>query len=731
MSTVIIAEKTQAAEAIADALGKVIIEKRGLIKIFTIPSRNITVIPLRGHIVGHEPVAKFENWSKSDPREIITDAASLEKKPITGMQGYVHVLHEFGKRASTCVIGTDADVEGCAIGLKDALPFIQDVNPRVRVMQLWISSLQPKDVQRGFANLILPKYSWGDAGEARGIIDGIIGFSATREVSMTLRPVVRRYGAKVASIGRVQTCLLYLIYKREVEIRTFVPSPYWTLSAIINLQGTLISALHEKSPFKNAAEANQIYQKVVGEKTALLYGLQTQVIENKPPTPLNTTKALVLITRHAGISAPVALKTMEELYLDQLISYPRTDSDVYPKDFDHSSNLRQFTNHSHYGAFSSKILQQQTLAPTRGRSDAGDHIPITPIASVELTHSKLNSPIKKKVYDLLTRHYIALFYPPAKEMKAGLTFNIASETFLAHNLDCISRGYLDVLPEFAPKYVILPSITQGANYPVKEIKKEEKKTTPPSRYNDTTLIQLMEKKKIGTKSTRPTMIQILLDRQYAQREKKQVQITQYGYELMANLEKIWVTFLEPSFTGHVEEKLDAVLEGKVLSKTVIDEIRGEFLTIFDAFRTNKATIAQAMQALPVQTNSTTMGKAKSPKREQFSLSNCPFCGKTPMKVISTQKSTHFLVCVAETCKKTLALPKKGRIQFLNTKCQICGFCPVAIKASKNKRSFTYNLCPNCWTRTLQEQDETKKQGFCKKCQTGKIVDNVCQPTGPK
>jgi len=726
---VIIAEKAKAAEAIADALGPVVEEKRGSIKLFHIPSRNITVIPLRGHILGQEPIAKFESWTKSDPREIITEPDALETKPIAGTQGYVSILKEFGRKASTCVIGTDADVEGCTIGLKDALPFVLNGNRQMQVLQLWISSLQPKDVQRGFAHLIPPKYSWGEAGEARAIIDAIIGFSATREVTLALKPVILQFGSKVASIGRVQSCLLYLIYKREEDIRKFVPAPYWTLSATIDLGGTLITALHENSPFKNVQELNQIFLKVGNAKTTVLESFKTQTIENRPPTPLNTTKALVLLTRHVGITAPLALKILEELYLDKLISYPRTDSDVYPKDFDHTSNLQQFTTHSVYGAPSSKILQRGSVTPTKGRTDAGDHIPITPIASVELGNSKLNDPNKKKVYDLLTRHYLALFFPPAKELKAELGFNINAETFLAHNLDCISLGYLELLPEFAPKYVRLPAVEQGRTYPVTEVKKEEKMTTPPPRYNDTTLIQLMEKKKIGTKSTRPNMIQILLDRQYAQRVKKQVQITPYGHGLMANLEKIWSTFLEPDFTRHVEERLESVLEGKESQQVAINAIRGEFLTLFDAFRMNKTTITQAMQTLSVQAKTNNVGQAITRKREQFSVSNCPFCGKARMKVIKTQKGTQFLACTDETCKKTLALPKKGRISFLKTKCLICGFSPISIKTSKNKRQFSYSLCPNCWTRSFNENEN--KQGFCKNCTIGKIENNSCQSVTPR
>ncbi|OLS12691.1 MAG: DNA topoisomerase I [Promethearchaeota archaeon CR_4] len=420
---------------------------------------------------------------------------------------------------------------------------------------------------------------------------------------------------------------------------------------------------------------------------------------------------------------------MEELYLDKLISYPRTDSDVYPKDFDHNSNLEQFTNHTVYGVPSSKILKGGTATPTRGRKDAGDHIPITPIASVEISNSRLNTPVKLKVYDLLTRHYLALFYPPAKEMKAELGFNINMEPFRAHNLDCISPGYLELLPEFAPKYAKLPTVTQGRTYPVMEVKKEEKLTTAPPRYNDTTLVQLMEKKKIGTKSTRPTMIQILLDRQYAQRVKKQIQITPYGHGLMANLETIWSSFLEPDFTRHVEELLESILEGKESQQVVVDGIRGEFLTLFDAFRSKKATITRSMQAISLQGKRNGKGQVITQKREQLSTSDCPFCGKARMKVVKTHKGTHFLACTSETCKKNLALPKKGRISFLKTKCLICGFSPIRISTSKNKHPFTYNLCPNCWTRSFQESEN--KQGFCKNCAIGKIEYDTCQAKASK
>ncbi|HMF33436.1 MAG TPA: DNA topoisomerase, partial [Candidatus Lokiarchaeia archaeon] len=675
----IIAEKAKAAKAIAAALGPVTEEKRGTIKVFHVPSRDITVIPLRGHIANHQTVAKFASWQNSDPRDIIIDPDSLMRVQLPGVHGYVNALQYYGRRATTCVIGTDADVEGCTIGLIDALPFVFQVNPNISVLQLWVNSLQSKEVQRAYAQLSQPKYAWAEAGDARAIIDAIIGFSATREVTIALKTLLRNLKVKVASIGRVQTCLLYLIYLREKEIRGFTSVPYWVLSASINLQGQLISINHEKNPFKDENVATAIHNKIKSATSAILEVMNAQTVENRPPTPLNTTKALVLLTRQLGIPASLALKTMEELYLDQLISYPRTESDIYPKDYDHTPTLQKLATHSQYGKYAKQILATGQPNPTRGKKDAGDHIPISPVDSAEPADHRLNTDVKKRAYDLLTRHYLASFMPPAKEQKVDLTFDIQGERFLSNTLASLTRGYLEVLPEFLPKYITLPPLTQGAPYPVRGVKKDEKKTSPPPRYTDTTLVQLMERKKIGTKSTRPTMIQILLDRQYIQRIKKQVCTTDFGYELMANLEGIWVEFLEPDFTRRVEEKLDLVMETQMAGDAVIDEVKGDFLKLFDTFRVSKSQIVQALAGVQPG-NSSLKGKTGA-KREQYSKQNCPSCGNALMKVVKTNKNTRFLACCDENCKFTLALPKTGRVTFLKAQCCACGFSPVKITKS--------------------------------------------------
>ena len=354
MSTLIVAEKNKAALAIAEALGTVKTIKKSKVNIYYVPAEDVYVVPLRGHILGYKNSVEFKSWTKSNPREIITNPSAIEKVPINYAGPYINALKEYSNICDTCIIGTDADIEGCNIGLFDALPFIKQVKPNIKLSQLWLSSLQKKEILQKMNNLITPKFSWGETGEARAIIDAVIGFSATREITNALRPLLKKYNIKFTSIGRVQTSLLYLIYLRENSIKNFIPESYFIIEAILINVNYSIKANHRLNPFKKEDEkkANDIYQKIKNEKIAIIVNNRKNKKIRNPPTPLNTSKALVLLTKNLKISANQALKTMNDLYLNKIISYPRTDSDTYKPDFDHLQYLNKFPSHSLYGTYS-------------------------------------------------------------------------------------------------------------------------------------------------------------------------------------------------------------------------------------------------------------------------------------------------------------------------------------------------------------------------------------------
>lgn len=714
MATLIIAEKSKAAKAIAEALGSVItIKKAGNFRVYNVPSKDIYVVPLRGHILSYENTDAFNSWTKSNPRDIITNSNAIEKIPIDYAGPYIKALKEYAKICNQVIIGTDADVEGCNIGLVDAFPYVLKENQKIQISQMWLSSLQKNEIINKFNNRIAPKWSWGNSGEARAIIDAVIGFSATREVTNTLRPLLTKFNKTFTSIGRVQTSLLYLIYLRDERINNFVPDPYYTIEADLIVDNNIIKASHQSNPFKKEQkdQSVSIFQNIKNEKIANIINNRKNQIKKKPPNPLNTTKALVLLTKNLKISAHQAFSTMNALYLNQIISYPRTDSDVYQDDFDHTQFLNKFTSHSEYGDFSSDLMNQNKIKPTKGKKDAGDHPPITPLESLEQSSSRFENDLQKRVYNILARHYLALFGDDATELKINLKLSIKEEPFKSQLVSLISEGYLKIAPFLKPKYDIELEIT-GNTLPIREIQHNSKETQPPPRYTDTTLLQLMERNHLGTKATRPVIIQLLEKRDLISRVQRSFSLTELGTFLIENLKDIWLPFLDPKFTKEIELLLEEIIEEKKTMEEVVDNVKQTFLDLFDKFLANKKDLIEKMNNVEVK-----------PKEFPLTSANCPHCNLAPMKFITTFKKKRFLACSNENCeKKYLSLPKKGTTRMLKNTCSICNFNIFSISARKNNKSYTYYICPKCWNEGLSSQSG---KGFCSKCEEYKIVKGAC------
>jgi len=717
MSTIIISEKKKAAEAIAEALGPVkTINKTKKYNIYHVPSRNVFVIPLRGHILEYRNTPSFKSWVNTNPREIITNPNAIKKVPISSTSPYIKALKEYSKISNHCIIGTDADIEGCNIGLFDALPYIKKIKPNIRVSQLWLSSLQKTEILQKFNNLITPKYNWGESGEARSIIDAIIGFSSTREITSTLRPLLNRFRVKFTSIGRVQTSLLYLIYLREQEILIFVPEPYFTIEAVLIHEKGHFKAQHDLNPFKKQHEkkAREIYLKIKNEKIAKVIDHAKKLTKRAPPTPLNTSKALILLTKNLKLSAHVAMSTMNSLYLNKIISYPRTESDVYKPDFNHKDLISNFLNHSSFGSYTDKLLRNKRIKPTSGKKDAGDHPPITPLVSLELVDDKLENDLQKKVYNLLARHYLALFGEEATESKQFLKLLIKDELFNAQIVLLISEGFLEIAPFLKPKYDTEIQIL-GDQIPIKEILFNQKQTQPPPRYTDTTILKLMEKNHLGTKSTRPIIIRILQTRKLIKRMRYRYFITDLGKFLIENLIKIWLPFLKPSFTKDVEIKLEDIKDGKISWQNVVNEVKRDFLVLFDKLLANKEGIISNIDNFKQKLD------LRVPKEFPLTKSNCPFCNNHPMKFVNLPNK-RFLVCSDDNCKKYLSLPKNGKLELLNAVCLLCEFNIFEVTLHKYNKPFIYYLCPKCWNEGLNERSG---KGFCSKCVGYKILNDKC------
>jgi DNA topoisomerase IA/ssDNA-binding Zn-finger/Zn-ribbon topoisomerase 1 len=415
----------------------------------------------------------------------------------------------------------------------------------------------------------------------------------------------------------------------------------------------------------------------------------------------------------------MALKTMNSLYLNKIITYPRTESDIYKSNFDHVNLLRKFPKHSEYGSYSDKIISENRITPiSRGKKDAGDHPPITPLLSLEKDDKMFENDLQKRVYDILARHYLAIFGNYALESKQKLCLKIREEPFTAKVVSLIEEGYLEIAPFLKPRYDTEIQIS-GNRIPINEIILDKKMTKPPPHYQDASLLKLMERNNLGTKSTRPQIIKILQNRELIYREKYRYLISDLGIFLIENLIKVWLPFLKPDFTKMVEERLNSIIIGAKTMNEVVTEIKSIFLKLFDKFLINKMKLKLEIEA-HIKENPPVI-TSMSRRRETLTTANCPYCNKSKMKFIYL-KNKRFLVCSDEKCKKYLSLPKKGRLQLLKSECKLCGFNIFKVSLRKSNKTFNYYLCPKCWNEGLKERSG---KGFCSNCTQYKIINGKC------
>jgi len=168
----------------------------------------------------------------------------------------------------------------------------------------------------------------------------------------------------------------------------------------------------------------------------------------------------------------------------------------------------------------------------------------------------------------------------------------------------------------------------------------------------------------------------------------------------------------------VEEKLNCIITGVKSMEEVIEEVKTLFLNLFDRFLANKNYLENEVKN---QIKKVPLNLSLSQRTPTLTSSLCPFCLKNPMKFINL-KGKRFLVCADQGCKKYLSLPKKGRLELLNSQCKLCGFNIFKVSLRKNNKTFIYYLCPKCWNEGLNEKSG---KGFCSGCESFKIVNDKC------
>lgn len=523
-------------------------------------------------------------------------------------------------------------------------------NPKAKMKRVWIDSQTEEEIKRGITQAKdLSEYdSLSNSAFLRAKEDYLIGINFSRLLSII-------YGRKVASeikeekasisVGRVMTCVLGMIVSREREIRNFVKTKYykiigefggeegsfkaeWKANEKSKMYGS--NKLYNENGFKKENDAKQFILSLQGKK-AIITELKKSKQKENAPLLFNLAEIQNECTKRFKIKPDETLEIIQNLYEKKLVTYPRTDARVLSSAVakEISKNLNGIVK-NYQDEEVQKLLKKMidekystNLIKTKYVNDSKitDHYAIIPTGQGFENYDKLPD-LQKKIYNVIVKRFIAIFYPPAEFNKISLTVNIENETFFANGKVCTKLGYLEVLKsknsnkqstekeqtvenksnsneETENNLEILKDLKKGQEIEVKNFEMKEAETSPPSRYNSGSMILAMENAGkliedeelreqikgagIGTSATRAEIIKKLEKIKYIEINSKTQIITptKKGEVIYDVVNYSMPDMLNPKLTASWEKGLEMVAKKEIEPEEFMTKLEKYINSKFD------------------------------------------------------------------------------------------------------------------------------------------------------
>lgn len=604
---VCIAEKPSVARDIAEVLGARN-RKEGYIE-----GNGYQVTWTFGHLCTlkepHEYTPSWKIWSLGS-LPMIPPRFGIKLINDPGIEKQFHIIESLMSKADLIINCGDAGQEGELIQRW----VMQKAGAKCPVKRLWISSLTEEAIRDGFAHLkdqseFQPLY---EAGLSRAIGDWTLGMNATRLYTL-------KYGQnkQVLSIGRVQTPTLALIVKRQQEIEHFVPKQYWELKTVY--RDTVFSAIVRKSDEELAEEAekekenpakkkaqpveNRGIPPITDEQTGRellerirqvsfeVTDISTKKGTEAPPRLFDLTSLQVECNKKFSYSADMTLQLIQSLYEKKVATYPRVDTtflsdDIYPKCPNILAGLKD------YAAYTAPLAGAPLIKSKKvfDNSKVTDHHAIIPTG----VQPQGLTDMEKRVFDLIARRFIAVFYPDCKFSTTTvlgeadkIEFKVTGKQILDPGWRVIfAKDQQDEAKENTEEERTLPVFHKGESGP-HEPMLNEKWTQPPRPYTEATLLRAMEtagklvdndelrdamkENGIGRPSTRAAIIETLFKRHYIRKERKNLIATPTGVELIQLIHEELLKSAE--LTGIWEKKLREIERKSYDAGTFLTELK--------------------------------------------------------------------------------------------------------------------------------------------------------------
>ena len=588
---------------------------------------------------------KYKNWSM-DTLPMLPEKMSLKVIPETAKQFKVVKSQMQRPEVDSLVIATDAGREGELV----ARWIMEKAGFKKPVRRLWISSQTDKAIKEGFAKLKDGKeyLNLYRSAESRAEADWLVGLNATRALTC-------KYNAQL-SAGRVQTPTLALVVAREREIQKFVPRDYYNVRADL---GRFFVTWHDKEGNTGIFDRQKAEALAAKIRDGEFRVTDIKITEKKTPVPMlyDLTELQRDANKAYGLSPKETLNIMQSLYeTHKALTYPRTDSRYLTEDI--VPTLRDRLRAVSKGEFAPVVKDilsagRKIAAACVNDSKVSDHHAIIP--TEELADMIKLSSDEKRIYMMVVRRFLTVFYPEYRYRSIRAELSAEGESFSATGRTVVDKGWRGIFDvkdedEDTEEEQALPELKKGQTFRCENVQLKSRKTSPPARYTEATLLSAMESpgkfiedKKmkefigggLGTPATRADIMEKLFNSFYMEKRGSSIYPTQKGIKLM---ELVPEDLKEPLLTAKWEMRLEAIKNGSEKKEKFISEIR--------EYTSELVKSVAASDLKYVHDNLT-----KTP---------CPVCGKPMLKVKG--KKGEMLVCQDRGCGQRQYISRESNVR---------------------------------------------------------------------
>ncbi|MDR0738788.1 MAG: type I DNA topoisomerase [Oscillospiraceae bacterium] len=606
---------------------------------------------------------------------------------LEGKEKYVKDLVKRAKKCEDIYLATDPDREGEAISWH--LAHILKVAPN-RKNRVVFNEITKTGVKKGISNPRCIDQNLVDAQQARRILDRLVGYKLSPFLSSKIR--------KGLSAGRVQSVTLRIIVDREEKIRSFVPEEYWTINARLSSKESLkdFSALFYgdetgKIKITNKTQVNKIL-KSIEKKDFIALKVKKGIRKRKPSPPFITSTLQQEASRKLSFTPKRTMKIAQELYegidtkkfgLIGLITYMRTDSTRVSEDAVKTS--RSFIASRWKNKY---IPSKPRVYKARANSQDGHEAirPTMPELSPEEVKNDLSTE-QYKIYKLIWSRFIASQMEDCLHATTSANIKAGDYIFKASGYNVKFDGFTVLYQEKKEeKSKQLPELREGEKLELHELKSNQHFTEPPPRFNEASLIKVLEEEGIGRPSTYAPTISTILSREYVLREEKNLKPTELGEVIINFLKEKFPKIVNLEFTAQMESDLDTVEKAKRKWVDILEEF-------YTPFEEQLKEVKEQMKGM------------KIPLKEDQTDIICELCGRS--MVVKIGRFGKFIACPGyPECKNI-----KNFVNKIGVPCPKCNQDIILKKSKKGRTFYGCSAYPKCDFVSWDEPSKKK----CPRC----------------